>query len=286
VSKLLSDHATQITELRKIVSSTVGEEAANSQSPYNSDVFYLRYCLEDDSSAAERLKSMVDWRQSVAGKAVCEAAVAAVEEATASSDGRSWNNEPVRTAALHASKINQYITPSNCITTTSSADDLVYCIRAGAIDDNSLMKTVTVEQMVEFFLYVKEVLFLTANLRSKETDKLLSVITANDLSGVKLVGGSADFRNALSQSSKQANRIYPVALTGPTLLLNLPKLLSALVKLFTPLFPAAVRERIKFVQGPLSDVSDLSQVGRTGRKREAFVKQLDEILYNNNNNNK
>jgi len=37
-------------------------------------------------------------------------------------------------------------------------------------------------------------------------------------------------------------------------LLNLPKLLNALVKLFKPLFPPVVAARIKFEQGPLSKV--------------------------------
>lgn len=70
-----------------------------------------------------------------------------------------------------------------------------------------------------------------------QTDRLIQVLTANDLTGIKLVGGSGDFRRALSASSKQATLIYPTSYTGPTLLVNLPPLLNALVKLFTPLFP-------------------------------------------------
>ena len=91
------------------------------------------------------------------------------------------------------------------------------------------MDAVSVEQLVDFFLYAKQVNGLVANARSIEQDRLVSILTCNDLSGVKLVGGSAAFRSALSESSKQASEVFPRSLAGPTLLVNLPRLLSALV---------------------------------------------------------
>eukprot|EP00977_Amphora_coffeiformis_P006288 scaffold1351_cov176-Amphora_coffeaeformis.AAC.22 len=47
---------------------------------------------------------------------------------------------------------------------------------------------------------------------------------------IQLARGSADFRKALSESSKQASIVYSESTQGPTLLLNLPPLLNALVK--------------------------------------------------------
>jgi len=282
VSKLLSKHADSIGTLKQVCQEKLGPSALESL-PYSNDVFFLRYCIEaekkgDFQEQRDRLEKTLDWRTG-SGKSICDAATAAIQQATSGSSG--WSNDGVLKAAPHAATITKFVTPSNVITTTSNQNDLVYCIRAGAIDDVSLMSQVSIPEMVDFFLYAKEVNAQVANLRSIDQDKVVCVITANDLAGVKLVGGSSDFRKALSQSSNQANELYP-ATNGPTLLLNLPKILSALVKLFTPLFSPEVKARLKFCQGPLSDVSDLTQVASpaSSAERAKFVKELDEIIYN------
>ena len=154
--------------------------------------------------------------------------------------------------------------------------DLVYCIRAGKIDDKALMSDITTDQMVQFFLYCKEVNALVADMRSLSSDRLVQVVTVNDLNGVSLFGDSS-FRQALSASSTKANDLYP-SLSGPTLLLNLPPLLGALAKLFTPLFPPEVRKRLKFEQGPLRSIENLTDI-LSGPSREEFLNDLDGILY-------
>jgi len=282
VSQLLKTHANSIEQLKSICAAKVGQDASSLPEPYSNDVFFLRYCLaskeeEDLKEQKTRLERNLNWRLNE-GKKICQAATQALELAQCNEN--SWDNNPVLNAAPHSSIISEYLTPSNVITTVSSNNDLVYCIRAGQIDDNSLMKQVSVDLMVEFFIYAKEVNAQVANQRSLQTDVLQCIVTANDLAGVKLVGGSGDFRKALSESSTKANDLYP-ATNGPTLLLNLPGLLNALVKLFTPLFPAEVKARLKFVQGPLKDVSDLKQVATsaTGSERTAFLKQLDDTIY-------
>jgi len=274
VSSLLSTHASTIADLKK---SAAAAQIDLSQLPYSNDVFFLRYCLLDDDTVdpATSLQESLEWRSSVQGQSICSAALNAVTKAT---ENGAWDNEVVLAAAPHSAAIREFLTPTNCITTTASTGDLVYCIRAGSIDDNALMKQVAIDEMVEFFLYCKELNALVADMRS--TEKLLSVVTCNDLSGVKLVGGSADFRKALSASSTTASIVYPNT-AGPTLLLNLPGLLSALVKLFTPLFPERVKERLKFQQGPLKNVKDLRDVASTSssKARTEFVQQLDDLLY-------
>jgi hypothetical protein len=282
VSALLKTYADDIVGLKNLCAQTLGAESLESP-PYSNDVFFLRYCLasNDAEERSSRLTTNLQWRSSGAGKSICDAATAALQEAAAAPGG--WDNTPVLKAAPHSALVTQYIKPSNALTTTSSQNDLVYCIRAGQIDDVGLMSKVSVDQMVEFFLYAKEVNAQVADQRSLATDRVLCVVTANDLAGVKLVGGSPDFRKALSASSKRANDIiYPSTYNGPTLLLNLPVILSALVKLFTPLFPPEVKARLKFVQGPLKHVDDLQLVATkaaTGAERVTFVKQLDDIVY-------
>ena len=119
--------------------------------------------------------------------------------------------------------------------------------------------------MVDFFIYCKEVNSAVADLRSLKADVLVKLITCNDLAGVKLVGGSPDLRKSLSAASKKANELYPT-FNGRTLMLNPPVLLGVLAKLFTPLFPEAVRNRLRFESGPLKDVGDLREISIGGRE--------------------
>lgn len=271
VSALLKTYDADITNMKEAAKSVVGADAFD-QVPYNNDVFYLRYCLED--KGVEDMKKTLEWRQGE-GKAMCDAAAKAYQAATA--DG-GWNNGPIRDAAPSAAIVNDYINENTGFTTSSSKGDILYCIRAGKIDDNALMSKISVEDLVTFFLYSKEVIALAANERSLKDDKLAYVLTVNDLSGLKLIGGDASFRSALGDSSKQANELYP-ALGGPTLLLNLPRLVSAIVKLFTPLFPEKVREKIKFEQGPLAKVEDLVNLAPGGKDRDSFLADIDAIVY-------
>lgn len=273
VSELLNKYSSDISALKETSSKFTCSLPED-------DVFYLRYCIEhDDISAAQSaLKSNLSWRSSSnEGKEICDAAMTAYKAATSSGG---WDNDPVREAAPNAKVINEYITSSQILTTTSSKGDLVYCIRAGKIDDTSLMSRITVEQMVDFFLYCKEIQSLVANSRSLETERLVRVVTCNDLTGLKLLGGDTTFRSALSTASTKAVGLYP-SLSGPTLLLNLPKLLGALVKVFTPLFPAPVRKKLKFEKGPLdkNDVKELLDLNRNEAVRKKFLSQLDTLLY-------
>lgn len=269
VSTLLKENDSKISKLKDIASQYPGAPS--------DDIFYLRYALssKEDDELETQLKETLSWRNNE-GQDICIAAASAVEAAMS---GGKWDNEVVRDSAPNAASVNKYITPTQCLTTPVNSGDLCYCIRAGKIDDNALMNEVSLEQMTDFFLYCKEVNALVANMRSEQTDKLVTVLTANDLSGVKLVGGSADFRKALSAASTKANDLYP-NLSGPTFLLNLPRLLSALVKIFTPLFPDEVRKRLKFEQGPLKDVQDLTEISPSGdaSARALFLKQIDALM--------
>mmetsp|Transcript_6980 Transcript_6980/g.10017 ORF Transcript_6980/g.10017 Transcript_6980/m.10017 type:complete len:335 (+) Transcript_6980:98-1102(+) len=276
VKELLQIHSSKLQSLQEI--------ASKYPNAPTDDIFYLRYCVDEtnNNDLETQLKSNLEWREGE-GRSICATAQKAFHEATL--DEKKWNNEPIRTMAPHSTILNTYISTPQCITTSTRTNDLVYCIRAGKIDDTSLMTQLSVDQMTEFFLYIKEIQALEANRRSVELDRLVAIIVANDLSGVKLVGGGgsdASFRKALSASSKKGNELYP-NLAGPTLLLNLPRLLGVLVKLFTPLFPKEVQAKLRFESGPLVGVEDLleiaSSVGDRGTARETFLDQLDELVY-------
>ncbi|KAL3798243.1 hypothetical protein ACHAW5_001369 [Stephanodiscus triporus] len=270
----------------------------------NDDVFYLRYALDDDKTnddeRVDALKSNIAWRSNEGRSIVTSArtAIARARSSSSSSSGeeeeeeeeedeeegktrerKGWNNDHVRDAAPRSEIVSRYLTTEQCITTSlPSTGDLVYCIRAGRIDDVGLMSEVSIDDMVEFFLYCKEVNSAVADVRSLESDVLVKLITCNDLGGVKLVGGSPDLRRALSVASRKANELYPT-FSGRTLMLNPPALLGALARLFTPLFPRAVRDRLRFVSGPLGDVADLREISAGGTKREDFVTQVDALAY-------
>ena len=271
VSSLIETHSEKISSLKNVVQKFDGDAPSD-------DMFYLRYCLgnESTSESLERIEATMKWRNGK-GKTICDSAKSAVDSAVANPS--SWDNNLIRDLAPYATTVNEYISTEQCIAVSTRRGDLCYCIRAGKIDDVTLMSKITLEQMTDYFLYCREVNALVANMRSLKTDRVVNLLTANDLTGVKLIGGDASFRQALSAASKISNDLYP-NLTGPTLLLNLPRLLGALVKLFTPLFPSEVRKKLKFVRGPLKDIDDLIHIAPGGKAREEFLNELDQIVYN------
>ena len=269
-SALLTKYASDIAKLKEEAQAVVGDI---STAPYNNDVFYLRYCLDDKGTDA--LKENLAWRLGE-GKEICASALAAFEKATEVPD--KWDNDAVRDAAPFGSSINKYITPSGCLITSTTQGDMLYIVRAGKINDAEMMSVVSVENMVDFLAYGKEVVSLVANDRSLKTDKVVYLITVNDLKGLDIIGGDDTFRKALSASSKQATKLYP-GLKGPTLIFNLPRLLSQLVKIFTPLFPKEVAARLKFERGPLEKVEELVDVNYGGKFREEFMDDVNRLCY-------
>lgn len=139
-----------------------------------SELVCLRFALAFDSldEASEALKESMAWRKGK-GKDIVTSAAQAVAQAKEGATG--WDNEPVRNAAPHADRINKFIQPSNVLTLARDDGNLVYIIRASAIDDKELMDQVSVAELGEFFCYVKEVHSLIANERSENTGKLCEV---------------------------------------------------------------------------------------------------------------
>lgn len=241
------------------------------------DVTLLRFALAFPTQieAKRALRETLGWRRG-AGKNIVESAARAVQEAAVSERG--WDNTVVRDAAPHAAAINRYITSKNILTLSSTADDdLVYVIRAASIDDKALMNDVSVDQLLDFFLYVKEVHNIVANERSQRTGRLCSVIFANDISGVSAIPDQK-FTQALTESSNQYEKLYP-SLAGPTMILNLPGILQAFISFFKPLFPKSVQDRLLFESAPfLASVDDMTRLTTDQDARGKFLAEVKALL--------
>jgi hypothetical protein len=240
------------------------------------DLWLLGFILGNPTSlrdAKVKAESAIKWRKGQ-GKPIVDAAKAAFTEASA---GGGWNQSAAFARAPHASAISPFIGPegSHLFTVPTPWGDLCSVIRAPAIDDETLMTKVTSSQMVDFFLYAKELNSLVCSARTRASRKVCQVISANDLTGVRRLP-SEGFGKALSESSKQSVAMYPL-LAGPTLLLNLPIILQYIVdNLFKPLFPPKIQAKIRFESGPLGDLGDLKEL-RNPEKRAKFLSQLEAL---------
>jgi len=240
------------------------------------EITRLRFVLAFDTvgEAKSALKEAISYRSKGRGKEVIDAAADAYAQAAI---GGGWDNEVVRNAAPHAHIINKYISSKNIVTLSTANDDLVYVIRASAIDDKQMMDEVSVTQLSEFFMYVKEIHNLVANDRSIKNGRLCEVIFANDITGVRKPPDSR-FSKALSSSSAQYENLYP-SLAGPTMILNLPFILQAFVALFKPLFPKTVQARLKFLRAPvLANLPELTPLTTDLNTKRKFINEVDSLL--------
>lgn len=258
-------HAPQVAEIRRLCPDLPAE--------YD-DVKLLRFAMQhagDVNAAVENVKEVLQWRNSE-GAAIVAAAREAVAQATA---GGGWNNVPVFKAAPHSDRVSKHITGSQMLVVSTKAGDLVTCIRAATIDSEALMKSVSEEEMVQFFLYAREINSIIAEQRTRATGHVTRLISANDLTGVSKFPDQS-FQNALTGSAKRAVTLYP-GYSGPTVLLNLPWLARMLVSILTPLFPGAVREKLKFARGPMAYMQNLEDVLKEPAKT-LFVDDLQAVL--------
>jgi hypothetical protein len=249
-------------------------DSLGSIAPKMSEVERLRFAMAfpEKGEAEEAIREAVAWRAG-AGKTIVESAAAAVAQARA---GGGWDNEPVRAAAPNAAALNAYITTENVLTLNTPEGDLVYVIRASGIEDKEMMSKVSVDQLVDFLLYVKEVHWLCVNARTEQTGRICEVIFANDITGTRKAP-DPDFSKALTGSSKSYTKLYP-SLAGPTLILNLPFILQAFVGLFKPLFPKAVQERLKFEKAKyLSELKELTPLTTDANALKTFLGEVKGI---------
>lgn len=227
----------------------------------------------DLTAATYALATTEQYQSSPLGRSIIEAATTAVSLAF-NTPNTPFNNEAILSNAPHyPNKISKFITIDQSTTAflpSSPPGDLLYVVRAGLIDDAALMDAVTVTELTAFYLYVKEVQFQLTTRASTPTT-LAQVTTLNDLSNINLFSSSS-FRDVLSTVSKQTSVYYPT-MGRATVLANLPRLLQAVVKLFTPIFPPVVRAKLKFVSAEIPQLSDL--------RGSTFLTTFEEKYLNN-----
>merc|ERR1719424_2287392 len=140
-----------------------------------------------------------------------------------------------------------------------------------------MMSKVSVDQVVDFFMYAKEVHSLVVNARSARTGRLCNVIFANDITGTRKAPDPL-FGKALTSSSKGYEKLYP-SMAGPTMILNLPFILQAFVGFFKPLFPKAVQAKLRFESAPyLAKLEDLTPLTADATKKSAFLDEVANLL--------
>lgn len=115
-----------------------------------------------------------------------------------------------------------------------------------------------------------------AEQRTRKTGKLCKLVAANDLTGISKFPDQK-FQNALTGSAKLAVTLYP-GYSGATILLNLPWIARMLVSVLTPLFPGAVREKIKFSKEAMEYAQDNLRDITTEPTRTKFVNDITAIL--------
>jgi len=238
------------------------------------DVWVLRFALQhpgDTKAAVTNVKEVLAWRAGE-GKATVDAAAKAVAAAT---ELGGWDNAPVVKAAPNSEKVGKFLTPKNIIVLSTKDGDLVSCIRAAAIDSPKMMAAVTEKELVDFFVYAREVNSLVAEARTRRTGRLTRLVAANDLTGVSSFP-DPKFQAALTASSTKAVLLYP-GLAGPTVLLNLPWIARALVGLLAPLFPGAVRDKLKFARTPMDYMKELSDILKEPTKG-MFLDDLQAVM--------
>lgn len=251
-------------------------ESLSSVAPELSELQRLRFALQFDGlgDAKSAVRKATAWRKSPQGSKIVKSAAEAVAKAT---ENGGWDNDPVYAAAPHGNIINKFITPRAVLTLSTDDGDLIYVIRASAIDDRALMDRASVDQVVDYFLYAKEVHSLVANARSERTGRLSNVIFANDISGVRKPPDGR-FSKALTSSSDQYEALYP-SLAGPTMILNLPFVLQAFVGLLKPLFPKSVQERLVFKRAPvLAGLKELTPLSTNASTKSRFVREVKGLL--------
>ncbi len=246
--------------------------------PKFDNVTILRFILaypEQTEQVEKAILNTVQWREN-SGKIIVDKALEAFNKATING---SWDNEPVYTSAPYFEIIKQFINEKNVLTLTNKDNDLIYIIKSNMINDNLLMSKLNVDQVCLFLAYVKEIHHLVANKYSIQTDRLCKVIFVNDISGV-IRPPNPDFSKALSLSSKQYEKYYPM-LARETLILNLPFILQTFVSLFKPLFPKSIQNSLIFRRAKfLKNLPELTPLSYDIHTKFMFLDEINSIINN------
>ena len=196
VDALLVEHKAAIAELRESVRDCLPQD-----SDFYDDIFLLRFVLTWEkkgglAQSSDAVRQTVEWRAKNA-------------EALA---------QTVRTGLAPGEEVMKKFNTAGYAGSLAGMEPL-FIVRTGYCNLKGLMNACTVEEVTRLSTISKEVAFAECDKKTRETRKLVKMISIIDLEGFSMFGGDSRFHKALGESSKQAAIYYP-QLLGKTVLIS------------------------------------------------------------------
>ena len=221
IDDLLTQHADAIATLRKAVA-----DDANLTSEVD-DIWLLRFILSNGSAS----KAEGPLRATLAYRAEHRERLA--QAASEYSDPKHLDMSKYSIADLLPAHV------------TSLSNEPILVVRVGRSDVKALMDRYTEDEVVDSLNYSKETAFRRCDQATRETRRLVKMITVLDMAAMKLSGNDKRFMKALGRSSREAEVRYPqlLALTVP---INAPFFIGLLWGIGKRFLPARTLAKMRF----------------------------------------
>eukprot|EP00746_Dinoflagellata_sp_MGD_P115972 gnl/MRDRNA2_/MRDRNA2_51916_c0_seq1.p1 gnl/MRDRNA2_/MRDRNA2_51916_c0~~gnl/MRDRNA2_/MRDRNA2_51916_c0_seq1.p1 ORF type:complete len:278 (+),score=60.89 gnl/MRDRNA2_/MRDRNA2_51916_c0_seq1:58-891(+) len=119
--------------------------------------------------------------------------------------------------------------------------------RSGHTNAKALMDSCTEDEVVEYFLWERQRAWDEVLLATKETGKLILMVSVNDLDGASLfTGRERRFFKAVGDSSKVGAGLFPL-LTRKHVLVNGGKIIDILFSIVSMFMPQHVLDKVAFM---------------------------------------
>jgi hypothetical protein len=147
----------------------------------------------------------------------------------------------------------------------------LFCVRTGYCNIVGLLNSLSIEAITDMGTFDKEIAFQICDKKTRETRKLVKLITIMDLAEFSLFGNGNDSRffKSLGDSSKTAAVVYP-QLLGKTVLINPPSFFKVLYTVCGQSQYLPLRQAMVWEPGPAEASPSLPRRhGRMSRVSEA-----------------
>jgi hypothetical protein len=132
-----------------------------------------------------------------------------------------------------AAQVRRYQISGKCGTLGNG--EPIFVVRLGMCDLRSLMNQYSIDQVAEFLLFEKEIIWRECDAQTRIVGKMVKCVTVIDFAGFSMFGNKSDnrFFKALGKSSKLSSLYYP-QLQIKTVSINTPSYYSMLHKVSSP----------------------------------------------------
>ena len=234
---LLKKHAEKIAKLRK----ALGEEIQGSDE--DDDVFLLRYVLSSKQKTAEALKRIRKRR----------------EYLRANSEWLTLDKE-----APHDAKFRRYMA-SDIHAHGQRDGGPLHLVRGGVVNSQAIMKCVSKEELSQWFVHQKLQAWEVCDRLTRESGRIIKLVSIIDLNNFSMWSADSTFRQALGDSSKLSENLFP-QLQGKTVILHPGAAFSMMFKIFSLLMSKAMVEKVATCSGTYhtgKTINDCPYVART-----------------------